>query len=202
MGVFVVLLVCVLGAFLAGVWVGREGSPEVTTVEPQAISSGVEKGETPLEELDFFDPGDEPETGRAGGDVLDEAPDEPSAPIIIEDLREGESGGEAAGGVPLPLPPPVSSEPVESADSPPAASTTAIEGEFVIQVFSSSDEEQARRVLERLRAGEFPAQLSPVDVDGRPMYRVRVGPYVERADAQEIADRIRRAYRLDTWITR
>lgn len=202
MGVFVVLLVCVLGAFLAGVWVGREGSPIVTTVEPQAISSGVTEGDSPLEELDFFDAGDEPAAEMEARPPAGESQDEPSTPVIIEELGGGETEDQTAAAVPLPLPPPISSEPERSATPDPDPVETAAAGEFVVQVFSSSDEEQARRVLERLRAGEYPAQLSPVDVDGRPMYRVRVGPYVDRADAQEIADRIRRAYRLDTWITR
>lgn len=202
MGVFVVLLVCVLGAFLAGVWVGREGLAVVATVEPQAISSGVTEGETPLEELDFFDRGDEPTVEEETVPPADASQDEPSSPVIIEELGGSESEERPAQDVPLPPPPSISSEPPRSASPVPDPVTAATGGDFVVQVFSSSDEEQAKRVLERLLAGEYPAQLSPVDVDGRPMYRVRVGPYVERADAQEIADRIRRTYRLDTWITR
>jgi cell division protein FtsN len=33
------------------------------------------------------------------------------------------------------------------------------------------------------------------------MYRVRLGPYADRAEAQRVADRVRHDFKLDTWIT-
>ena len=72
----------------------------------------------------------------------------------------------------------------------------------MIQVFSSTDEGQARRVMNRLRKGGYPAVLSPVEVEGRTLHRVRIGPYSDRDEAQVVADAIRRNFKLDTWITR
>jgi cell division protein FtsN len=33
------------------------------------------------------------------------------------------------------------------------------------------------------------------------MYRVRLGPYADREEAQKVADAVRREHKLDTWIT-
>jgi cell division protein FtsN len=38
-------------------------------------------------------------------------------------------------------------------------------------------------------------------VSGQNMYRVRIGPYEERSQAESVAERVRRGIRLDTWIT-
>lgn len=74
-------------------------------------------------------------------------------------------------------------------------------GSTVIQVFASADSNEAKKVRDRLAHGGEPAFVSPLTVDGRTMYRVRVGPFPSRARAQKEADRVRRAYKLDTWLT-
>ena len=75
-------------------------------------------------------------------------------------------------------------------------------GGYVIQVFSSADESQARRLLEQLSDGGYPAFLSPVEVGSQTMMRVRIGPYPQLASAETVAERIRREFKLDTWVTR
>ncbi len=74
-------------------------------------------------------------------------------------------------------------------------------GVLVVQVFSSSNQVQAQTIVDRLRAAGYPALLSPVEVSGRTMYRVRIGPYADRQVAEGIAEQVRRDFRLDTWIT-
>jgi len=74
-------------------------------------------------------------------------------------------------------------------------------GSVWIQVFSSSDRSQADRIRNRLVGGGYHAYLSPVDVGGHTMYRVRVGPFGSRADAQKTAEKVRKGYKLDTWVT-
>ncbi len=63
------------------------------------------------------------------------------------------------------------------------------------------DRAQADRIRNRLTGGGQKAYLSPVDVAGRTMYRVRIGPFTSRADAQKVAEKVRKAYKLDTWVT-
>ncbi|MEM9293257.1 MAG: SPOR domain-containing protein [Acidobacteriota bacterium] len=74
-------------------------------------------------------------------------------------------------------------------------------GDLFIQVFSTRDEVQARKVLQRLQDQGYNAFLSPVEVEAQTMYRVRLGPYTDRADAETAAGDVRRNFRLDTWIT-
>ena len=71
----------------------------------------------------------------------------------------------------------------------------------MIQVFSSPDRTQARKVLDRLTSAGYQAFISPVEVDGRTMHRVRVGPYVDKDDAVSAAAKVEKAYSLDTWVT-
>lgn len=74
-------------------------------------------------------------------------------------------------------------------------------GAFVIQVFSSPDKAQAESIRSKLTGGGQKAYLSPVDRGGRTMYRVRIGPFKSRGDAQTVADKVRKGYKLDTWVT-
>lgn len=79
---------------------------------------------------------------------------------------------------------------------------TAIpKGASVIQVFSSQDRSQAEAIRKRLVKGGQKAYLSPVDVAGHTMYRVRIGPFSSRPDAQKVAEKVRKTYKLDTWVT-
>ncbi|MFQ5350051.1 MAG: SPOR domain-containing protein, partial [Thermoanaerobaculia bacterium] len=57
------------------------------------------------------------------------------------------------------------------------------------------------RLVRRLGDGGYPAFLLEESLQGRKTFRVRVGPYRQRAEAQKIADELRREYRLETWIT-
>jgi DedD protein len=71
----------------------------------------------------------------------------------------------------------------------------------VIQVLASSDQAQADALIKRLRTGGHPAFLSLGEESDRARFRVRVGPYADRAVAEERAQELKRTYRLDTWIT-
>jgi len=82
-----------------------------------------------------------------------------------------------------------------------AASGAESGGDLVIQVFSSADKEQADRVRDRLVGAGLTAYLSPLAKNGQTMYRVRIGPFRSRADAEPVAERVRKEHKLDTWIT-
>ena len=73
-------------------------------------------------------------------------------------------------------------------------------GSVVIQVFSSP--ERARPSDPRPARGRRPEGLSLAgEVGGRTMYRVRIGPFGSREDAQKVAEKVRKGYKLDTWVT-
>jgi len=74
-------------------------------------------------------------------------------------------------------------------------------GEVVIQVFSTADREQADRVRDGLADAGFAAFLSPIAKGAQTMYRVRIGPFASKADAEAVAEKVRKERKLDTWIT-
>lgn len=74
-------------------------------------------------------------------------------------------------------------------------------GSVIIQVFSSADRSQAESIRAKLAGGGYQAYLSPIERGGRTMYRVRVGPFASKSEAQKVADKVRTVYRLDTWVT-
>ena len=198
--VFVVLLICVVASFFSGVWVGQRDAPPPGMILAQegATEPAAETKEgSAVGELHFFS---DEESAQEEGPSLAEIADEPQPDTtLLEDLGGGEAEPEAsvAASEPRALSPAPTETTLES-----AASQVPATGGYVIQVFSSADEVQARKLLAQLTDGGYPAFLSPVDVGSQTMMRVRIGPYSQLANAETVAERIRREFRLDTWVTR
>jgi len=100
-----------------------------------------------------------------------------------------------------PVPPEPARTQPERVKVPAPAEPARKAGQVVIQVFSSPEKEQAERIRGQLVRGGQRAFLSPVEVSGRTMYRVRIGPFDSRGDAQKVAEQVRKGYKLDTWVT-
>lgn len=97
---------------------------------------------------------------------------------------------------------PAARPPKRPAEKPePSAEPARAAGQVVIQVFSSPEKDQAVRIRDRLLGGGHKAYLSPVEVSGRTMYRVRIGPFTSRDKAQKAAEQVRKGFKLDTWVT-
>jgi cell division septation protein DedD len=221
---FVILLVCLLAAFIAGVWVGRGGEVQAAVpsaperVAEQAAPAAAGKDGEALEKLSFF--GDDKAHAAQGN-----APPAAGDTTLRQDLDRGAEPAPNTAPAPKPQPPaaekppaaavpPAHSEPAPAratvTPTPPAAAPSKAEPKpeaseaadgLVVQVFSSHDKEQAEKVLQRLNRGGSKAFLSPVEVSGQTMYRVRIGPFADRAEAQKVADQVRHDFKLDTWIT-
>jgi DedD protein len=141
-----------------------------------------------------------------GGGGDEEAAADPDLP---EGRRRRGRGGaattgddEEAAAVASPSPTPAST-PVKPRPQQPnvPAEPRVASGQLVIQVFSTADVDQAESVRGRLVKGGHKAYLSPVQVGGRTMYRVRIGPFESRDQAQKVAEQVRKGYKLDTWVT-
>ncbi len=61
---------------------------------------------------------------------------------------------------------------------------------WVVQVASLGSSEAARTLSDELRSKGYPAFVEQADVGGRRYYRVRVGPEVERARADRLAEQL------------
>jgi cell division septation protein DedD len=110
---------------------------------------------------------------------------------------EGDEETVATQPTPAPSPSPTPARPQKSVPAEPRLAS----GQMVIQVFSTADVDQAESVRGRLLKGGHKAFLSPVQVGGRTMYRVRIGPFDSRDQAQKVAEQVRKGYKLDTWVT-
>jgi DedD protein len=214
--IFVVLLLCLVGAFFSGVWIGRDAAASIDDVGGEATVAQVpdEAGEgREVAQLKFFS--DEEVVPTGNGARAKEAPrpavDPGAESTLVEDLTSAaRSQAETAPdqnalSTPSRTTPdaPVTVTRETGRETARETSSAAVQdaGDLVVQVFSSNDATQARKVLGRLAQGGHPAFLSPVEVRGQTMYRVRIGPYVERSAAEQVATTVRRDFKLDTWIT-
>ena len=243
---FVVILSCVLAAFLRGVWLGRGGAlprAESVVADSGALAEDGEDGELAgVPELRFFSEDGETVDGRDKPDlskVLDKS--DPST-TLAEDVdkaaarekkkrRRANRPGKAADGgkrdaavkpptpdgkpaqqeakepaVASPPPPPPAKAspppPPPAKASPPSPTPTAEPTDgFIIQVLSTGDAPKARGVLSRLKSAGYPVYLSPHEVSGQTMYRVRVGPFDAREEAEKRAVEVNERFKLDTWVT-
>ncbi len=83
--------------------------------------------------------------------------------------------------------------PAENTRPAPAATETS-EPErprYLVQVASFSSEKRANAMADELRAAKLPVMMDVVDRTAGRLHRVRVGPYVGRAEADEVVVRVR-----------
>jgi cell division septation protein DedD len=72
------------------------------------------------------------------------------------------------------------------------------DGGWAIQIGSFGSRENADRLERQLDGEGYPVFLMPVQSGGRTLHRVRVGPYSDRATANEVARRLAAAGRGGT----
>lgn len=137
-----------------------------------------------------------------------EAPPPPSRP----QASNPQTSNPAQPPPPQTAPPPKTSPPPVTAEDGPFRPTSATPapspvpaGEsasgFVVQVFSGRDEDQAKKVEQTLISDGYKAFLSPVKVGSQMRYRVRIGPFDDRSDAEGVERIVRQKYRYETWVT-
>jgi DedD protein len=188
--------------------VGRGNDAALPTVGLAEVESTDAETEAPeVGELNFF--AEKSEVDRDSGTLAQAAETPSTRTTLLEDVSQDKASREAVPESTTPPPAAVEQarseptpEPVATAATQPGSAAPAGQGEHVIQVFSSTDQQQAKQLIQTLTSGGFPAFLSPVDVRGQTMYRVRIGPYVDPKEAETVAERVRKSYRLDTWVTR
>ena len=202
LGFFVVLLLCVVGAFFSGIWLGKKQPGEGPMLaQAESVAAETTEAQEPLEELNFF-------TDEQTATATRSAPDkrQPERPVaaaagdagttLQEDLAAPESRQAN-------VDPPVREAPavappakIEAAESVPTKARTG----FVIQVFSSPDFARAQQFLERLQGDGYAAFLVEEVVNGTATHRVRIGPFTERGEADRLKPLVAKAYKVEPWV--
>jgi cell division septation protein DedD len=96
--------------------------------------------------------------------------------------------------------PPV--RPLATRPNPPApAPAPASVSGFAVQVAALNVRKEAETVAHRLSAKGYEAYVL-ASTAGAPVYRVRVGPFKTRRDAESTANRLQREEQFKPWITR
>ena len=162
---FIVQVVLLGATFLLGFWVGR-GQRRLeeqlsTSVTPPPVITEPGPPVIPVEEPK---PPPSPSVGPTPLGTDDKAPS-PSPPVPPTESA--------------PAPPSQPSPAPSSAKSPlPPAG-----GKFVLQVGAYRDSAKAHALVEKLKAQGLPAYMEPA---ARGLYRVRVGPYTTRREAEDV----------------
>jgi DedD protein len=84
----------------------------------------------------------------------------------------------------------------------PAAPGTVASGGFAVQITALRDRSEADAIVKRLAAKGYPAYVVNPLPGKPPVYRVQVGRFPERAEAERIASRLQKEEQFSPWVTR
>jgi cell division septation protein DedD len=90
------------------------------------------------------------------------------------------------------------------AEPPSVAPATAVArgGPFFVQVFAGRDRQAAEEIVRSLGGRGYPVTVEGEREGRGALFKVRVGGYPDRAEAQTVADRLKREGEAGAWVTR
>ncbi len=224
----VVALTTVVVAFFAGIWIGRGGgtpgsqvqiadaaaaagqAEQLTFFGEQAKADRPASKSTPIAPKPAV-PGSAPVASPVTAPAA--APIQTPAESDAEALRKTLEEEMAANRVDAAVTPAVTRAVAPGArvtrdasgskksTSPAPTATAVASGTLWIQVYSSTHRERASEISARLKKAGFAVRTLEPNKESGPNYRVRVGPYADRGKADLAASRLRREFKLDTWVT-
>jgi len=87
-----------------------------------------------------------------------------------------------------------------SSSSAPVSSASASSSGYVIQLVATSSRNRAEGVRRSIAAEGYPAFVAEARVDGKNIYRVRVGSYPNRGDARSVQARMKARYQQNQYV--
>lgn len=150
-------------------------------------------GQYETRELPLVTPGDVPEGGAVGMDTTppDAANPANAAATPSASAPVPQASADATVSQPVPLGDDGVSAPaaLPTETAPPAPATVALpapsaSGDYAVNLGSFANAANAEGVVRALKQSQLPSYSEPATVNGRSGYRVRVGPYATRADAE------------------
>lgn len=202
---FIVTTTVIVVVFLCGVKVGR-GARAAQGEEPDPV--GVAATTSPATAQPPSDSAAPPADPPA---PADEAPPDLDYPDLLK------SGSPAPDSKLKPQPerspevePPPASRPErvpEPRPAPPAQSAAVPSGgragTWAVQVIATRDRNMATSIVKRLVAKDYPAFLvNPPAGSGPAYYKVHVGRFNDRGEAEQVSQRIKKEEQFQSWITR
>jgi hypothetical protein len=89
----------------------------------------------------------------------------------------------------------------EEAGTPPQPAAAAPGGSFYVQVLAGRDRTSVEKMVEDLRGQGYPVRLFSEKEGRGTLFRVRVGGYPDRAEADKAAEKLRREGHSGAWVT-
>jgi cell division septation protein DedD len=143
-------------------------------------------------------------------DTLKRTPDAPKR--IPEDPKRvaGEAPAPPKEEAPAPSPKeaakPAATAPAPKSAPAPAPSDVPKSGKpgvWLVQVIATRDQAMATSVVKKLAAKNYPVFLvAPVAGAPQPFYKVQVGRYPDRGEAERVSQRIKKEEQFQSWILR
>jgi cell division septation protein DedD len=208
---FIVTTTVVVGVFLFGVLVGRgaretraDSTPGPATTSTAPSTPDAATSEPPPMEPPPVASDEPPSTSQQALKGQDSARETPRTAPPDANPAPPETKT-------TPAPLPVSREPVAKPDVAPAprkssspnVPSAGTPGVWLVQVIATRDQEVATSVVKRLGAKGYPAFLvNPVPGAAQPFYKVQIGRYKDRSEAEQVSQRIKKEEQFQSWILR
>jgi len=189
--------------FLCGVLVGRsvrvdrpaEGTDAVSAAAPASTDTVADAAVPPAEPPVPADEGETPLSykRRLEGD---KSPAETLKPV---DSSKAPAPAPAATSDPEPPRP----APSAAREKPDRTPTPAGRDGWVVQIVALRDRQTANSIVQRLKGKDYPAFLvSPAPGAPAPVFKVQVGRYANRDEAEQIRQRLEKEEQFKPWISR
>lgn len=223
---FLVVTTVIVVVFLCGVRVGR-GARDAQLDEPDQVATASTPTPVPQPTATTGPPATEPPAPAAessekltypkvlsGDDKASDTLKKPEAakkeeakketPKKADEPKPQPAAAPVAAATPPPAPAPT---PATRATAPPASAdslpTAGKPGTWAVQVIATRDRDVASSVLKKLIGKGYPAFLvNPASGASPAYFKVHVGRYADRGEAEKISTRIKKEEQFQSWITR
>jgi DedD protein len=199
--------------FLCGVLVGRGVHPPSS--DPMQVSAASRSATSPATappsagQPSTQPPGAQPPAPQSAASAPAEPPPTPAEGELTYKKRlesEGtvaedrlKSGASQKSVNPRAIP---KAAPAETTGSATAATSAARPGKFVVQIVALKDRSSASSLVQRLTAKGYPAFLvNPAAGAPAPVYKVQVGRFEDRREAEQVKRRLEKEEKFKPWIS-